>query len=167
MIAYTTLDSPLGHVLVAATERGVCFVGLGDTAQEVQAALRREFPAVRLQQEDGLLRRWAGPVLACLNGQGPAPDVPLDVRGTAFQQRVWDHLRTIPAGTTRSYGEIAARLGFPRGARAVARACATNPVPVIVPCHRVVRGDGGAGGYRWGLNRKRALLAQERATANA
>jgi AraC family transcriptional regulator of adaptative response/methylated-DNA-[protein]-cysteine methyltransferase len=160
-ICYTLADCPLGRLLLAATERGVCAVYLGDTDAPLEAALTREYPAARLSRDDGLPGPWLAELLEHLRGERPHLDLPLDVQATAFQWRVWQELRRIPYGSTRTYQEIAARLGQPTAARAVARACATNPVSVVVPCHRVVRGDGGLGGYRWGLDRKRQLLDQE------
>jgi AraC family transcriptional regulator of adaptative response/methylated-DNA-[protein]-cysteine methyltransferase len=165
-IRYTTLDCPLGRLLLAGTERGVCAVYLGDADAPLEAELAREFPAASRSRDDRGLAAWAEPVRQHLAGRLPQLDLPLDVRATAFQWLVWQHLRTIPPGTTRTYGEVAAALGQRSAARAVARACATNPVSVIVPCHRVVREDGGLGGYRWGLERKQKLLDQEKA-ANA
>jgi len=161
-IGYTIVDSSLGRLLVAATDRGVACVFLGDADDVLAQALREEFPAADLIRDDDGFRPWVEAILARLEGEEPHADLPLDVRATAFQWRVWQELQRIPAGETRSYREIAAALGQPNAARAVARACATNPVAVVIPCHRVVRGDGGMGGYRWGINRKRALLERER-----
>ncbi len=161
-IRYTLTDCPLGRLLLAATERGVCAVYLGDTDVPLEAALAREYPAARVCRDDGLPGTWLAELLEHLRGGRPHLDLPLDVQATAFQWRVWQELRRIPYGRTRTYREIAERLGQPTAARAVARACATNPVSVVIPCHRVVRGDGGLGGYRWGLDRKRRLLDQER-----
>jgi AraC family transcriptional regulator of adaptative response/methylated-DNA-[protein]-cysteine methyltransferase len=162
-IRYTLVDCPLGRLLLAGTERGVCAVYLGDRDSPLEKELAREFPAATRSRDDAGLSGWAGPVCRHLAGDLPQLDLPLDVRATAFQWLVWQHLRTIPFGTTQTYGEVAAALGQPSAARAVARACATNPVSVIVPCHRVVRNDGGLGGYRWGLDRKKQLLEQEKA----
>jgi AraC family transcriptional regulator of adaptative response/methylated-DNA-[protein]-cysteine methyltransferase len=162
-IRYTLLDCPLGRLLLAGTDRGVCAVYLGDTDAPLEAELAREFHAASRSRDDDGLAGWAEPVCRHLAGARPQLDLPLDVRATAFQWLVWQHLRTIPRGTTQTYGQVAAALGQPTAARAVARACATNPVSVIVPCHRVVREDGGLGGYRWGLQRKQKLLQQEKA----
>jgi AraC family transcriptional regulator of adaptative response/methylated-DNA-[protein]-cysteine methyltransferase len=162
-IAYTVVDSPLGRLLVARTERGLCAVSLGDSEARLEAELRREFPQADLRRDRNGLARWVRTLLQHLKGQQPRLDLPLDVQGTAFQCRVWEELRRIPYGRPRSYGEVARAPGRPEAARAVARACATNPVPLVVPCHRVVRGDGGLGGYRLGLKRKRALLEKEKA----
>ena len=161
-IRYTTADCPLGRLLLAATERGVCALYLGGDDAPLEAALAGEFPAARIGRADEGLGPWLGPLLEHLRGEQPHLDLPLDVRATAFQWRVWQELRAIPYGSTRTYKEVAERLGHPKAARAVARACATNPVSVVIPCHRVVRGDGDLGGYRWGLERKRALLDREK-----
>jgi AraC family transcriptional regulator of adaptative response/methylated-DNA-[protein]-cysteine methyltransferase len=162
-IAYTTAACPLGRLLVAATERGVCAVKLGDTDAELESALRQEYPAAEIRPEIGALGESVGALLRLFDGVQPALDLPLDIMATAFQMRVWEHLRAIPYGHTNSYQQVAQALGQPGGARAVARACATNPVPLLVPCHRVVRQDGALGGYRYGAKRKAFLLDRERA----
>jgi AraC family transcriptional regulator of adaptative response/methylated-DNA-[protein]-cysteine methyltransferase len=162
-ICYTLVDCPLGRLLLAGTQRGVCAVYLGDTDGPLEAELAREFHAATRTRDDVGLAGWAEPVRRHLAGDWPQLDLPLDVRATAFQWLVWQYLQTIPHGTTQTYGEVATALGQPTAARAVARACATNPVSVIVPCHRVVREDGGLGGYRWGLQRKKKLIEQEKA----
>lgn len=164
-ISYAITRSPLGRLLVAATRRGVCAVKLGSSEATLTADLRREFPAAIISRNSGALKGPVDALLRQLKGEEPHGALPLDVRGTAFQRRVWQHLKTIPEGRTASYGEIARALGRPKGARAVARACATNPVAIIVPCHRVVRAGGGLGGYRWGVERKRTLLKRERERA--
>lgn len=161
-VRYTVVPSSLGRVLVAATERGVCAVSLGDDDSALEAGLATELPEAELARDDDGLAAWAGDVVRSVEGALSPASVPLDVAGTVFQRRVWDALRAIPAGETRSYADLAAELGTPTGARAVARACATNPVAVLTPCHRVVRGDGSLGGYRWGLDRKQQLLDRER-----
>ena len=161
------MTCPLGRLLVAATGKGVCAVKIGGAETDLERDLRGEFPGAELCPDDRVLGRWVGAVLRHLSGELPHLELPLDVRATAFQRRVWEHLRTIPYGETRTYQQIATELGRPGGARAVGRACATNPVALAVPCHRVVRGDGGLGGYRWGAERKAALLAQERARKGA
>jgi AraC family transcriptional regulator of adaptative response/methylated-DNA-[protein]-cysteine methyltransferase len=161
-IRYTISDCTLGRVLLAGTERGVCAVSLGDKDRMLEAALRDEYPAARIEKDDHGLGDWLDAVSRHLAGETRALDLPLDVQATAFQWRVWQELRKIPYGSTKSYTEIATALGNPKARRAVARACATNPVCVIVPCHRVIRDDGGLGGYRWGLERKESLLNQER-----
>ncbi len=165
-IAYSIADCPLGRLLVAATARGLCAVRLGDDGGVLEAGLRDEFPAARIARDDAGLGRWVSALVAHLDGRRPHLDLPIDVRATAFQRLVWEALRAIPYGATRSYGEIARAIGRPTATRAVARACATNPVAVVVPCHRVVRADGGLGGYRWGVGRKRALIDSERAASN-
>jgi AraC family transcriptional regulator of adaptative response/methylated-DNA-[protein]-cysteine methyltransferase len=160
-ISFVTVATSLGRLLVAATERGVCRVMLGDTAATLEADLRREFDAARVHQDKrGKLdcRR----VLSYLEGREPHLDLPLDIRATAFQRRVWQELQRIPFGETRTYTQVAKQIGDPNARRAVARACATNPVALVIPCHRVVREDGALGGYRWGVERKEALLEQER-----
>ncbi len=162
-ISYAVVDCALGKLLVAATARGICAVSLGDGEAELEAEFRREYPAAEIARDDKGVGRWTQALLRHLEGAEPRLDLPLDVRATAFQWRVWEALRRIPLGQTRSYSEIAAALGNPRARRAVGRACATNPVSLIVPCHRAIAQDGGLGGYRWGLERKRALLTRERA----
>jgi AraC family transcriptional regulator, regulatory protein of adaptative response / methylated-DNA-[protein]-cysteine methyltransferase len=160
-IRYGFSDSPLGTLLVAATDRGVAAVYLGDGQRPLETALKREFPGASLVRDDAFVREYAQGVLA-----SPAT-VPLDVVGTDFQRRVWDELRRIPAGSTRTYSEVAAAIGQPSAVRAVASACARNPVSVVVPCHRVVRRDGALGGYRWGLSRKETILANEASAREA
>ena len=163
-IVYDIVAAPLGRLLVAATAQGVCFVCLGDRDEPLVRALEAEFPAARsVVRDSGAIGPALELLIAYLAGETPHLDLPLDVRATAFQRRVWQELIAIPYGETRSYSEIAKRLGLPRGQRAVARACATNPVPLIVPCHRVLRQDGALGGYRWGVRRKEALIATETA----
>ncbi|MCW5770835.1 MAG: methylated-DNA--[protein]-cysteine S-methyltransferase [Rhodospirillaceae bacterium] len=164
-IGYAFGRSALGLVLVAATARGVCFVALGDKQAPLVAELRAEFPAAEIVEDAGRLGTWLDEVLRRLEGAEPASTLPLDVRCTAFQRRVWQALTEIPLGETRTYSELAATLGAPRAQRAVGRACATNPVSILVPCHRAVREDGGLGGYRWGLTRKQAILKNEGAEA--
>ena len=164
-IRFATIQSPLGRLLVAVTEKGVCTVNLGDTDGELERRLRSEFPHAVIERDDGSLAEVAGRVVAHIRGEGPAHDLPLDVRGTAFQQQVWRALLGIPYGQTRSYAQIAAAIGQPTATRAVARACATNPVAVVIPCHRVIRSDGGLGGYAAGVERKERLLEVEKTTA--
>jgi len=161
-IRFTIVPSPLGALLVAATTRGVCRVGLGDG---VEHDFRREFAAATIERDDGALARAARAILRHLAGRAPHLELPLDVRATAFQRRVWRELLAIPSGVTRSYAEVARAIGRPQATRAVARACASNPVALVIPCHRVVRADGGLGGYRWGDDRKRRLLERERQRA--
>lgn len=166
-IGYTIADSPLGRLLVGATGRGVCAVYLGDADDTLEATLAREYPAADIARDDSGLNGWVRAIVEHLDGEKPHLDLPLDVQATAFQRRVWEALQSIPFGATRSYGEVARMIGQPEAARAVAGACATNPVAVVVPCHRVVRGDGSSGGYRWGADRKQALLRREQAMATS
>lgn len=163
VVRYTCASSPVGRVLVAATPRGVCRVSVGRADAELVQALRAEFPRATVQRATADLASAVAAVLAHLAGRTPRLDLPLDVQATAFQWQVWNALRDIPRGETRSYSAVAAAIGRPRAARAVARACATNPVALAIPCHRVVPSAGGVGGYRWGADRKKALLARERA----
>jgi AraC family transcriptional regulator of adaptative response/methylated-DNA-[protein]-cysteine methyltransferase len=151
----------LGLALVGQSARGVCAILLGDDAETLRDDLRRRFPRARLVDGDRAFEAVVARVVACVDTPRLGLDLPLDVRGTAFQHRVWRALRDIPPGATASYAEIARRIGAPRAVRAVAAACAANPVAVAIPCHRVVRSDGDLAGYRWGLPRKRALLARE------
>ena len=160
-IQYTIVDSPLGRLLVGATPRGVCAVAMGASDAELEGALAREYPAANISADRGSLARWTSELLAHLAGRAPRIDLPLDVQATAFQWQVWEALQAIPYGETRTYSEVAAAIGRPRAVRAVARACATNPVALVIPCHRVVASDGGVSGYRWGVDRKRAILASE------
>ena len=183
-IAYTTLTSGLGPLLVAVTDKGVCAVrflagagagvgvgvGAGTGSEQADGAeetLRAEFPAAILKRDDDALRATAERVVALVGGGADDLELPLDVRATAFQLRVWRALRAIPRGQTRSYAEVARSIGRPTAARAVAGACAANPVAVVVPCHRVVAADGTLAGYRWGVERKRALLDAERGATRA
>ena len=148
-LRYTLTDSPLGRLLVAATERGVSAVYLGDADRALEAALREEYPGAVRRRDDAVLAPMVQAILGHLEGRLPRLDLPLDVQATAFQWKVWQALRAIPLGETRSYGAIAKALGRPTGARAVARACATNPVSLVIPCHRVVEANGRLTGYRW------------------
>ena len=161
-ISYTIVTSPLGRLLVATTERGVCAVRMGDTEVELENDLRAEFPAANIQRTDSALREPVQKILRHLTNKEPRLDLPLDIRSTAFQRQVWEKLRAIPYGQTVSYGDVAKSLGKPGAVRAVGRACATNPVALVIPCHRVVREDQTLGGYRWGLERKQKLLERER-----
>jgi AraC family transcriptional regulator, regulatory protein of adaptative response / methylated-DNA-[protein]-cysteine methyltransferase len=162
-IRFVTVATALGWALVAATERGICMTALGDDRDGLAAALRQRFPRAELIAEDAGLKEWADRIVRFITAPEHNLDLPLDIRGTAFQARVWRALQKIPLGKTASYTEIAARLGQPKAVRAVAQACAANKLALIVPCHRVIRSDGELGGYRWGLERKQALLARERA----
>jgi AraC family transcriptional regulator of adaptative response/methylated-DNA-[protein]-cysteine methyltransferase len=161
-IAFTTFRSPLGAVLLAATARGVCSVSLGASATQLEGALRVEFSAAAVRRDDDGLRGYTRRIARYLAGGKSDFDLPLDIRATAFQRRVWKILQSIPYGTTRSYSEIARRSGKPSAVRAVARAIATNPVALLIPCHRAIRKNGDLAGYRWGVERKAALLAQEK-----
>ncbi len=166
-MAYALRDCSLGRILVAATERGISFLAFGDSDAALVRELENEFPAADIEPDSGRLGPWIEAVVARLGGAESGADLPLDVRATAFQWRVWQELCAIPLGQTRSYQEIARALDQPKAARAVGRACATNPVSLLVPCHRAVRRDGGLGGYRWGLGRKEALIAAEREAAES
>jgi AraC family transcriptional regulator of adaptative response/methylated-DNA-[protein]-cysteine methyltransferase len=165
-IHYTVVTSLLGRLLVAATEKGICFVSLSQSSRsqddkKLIAALRTEYPAAEIMEDGTGFAECVDVLLRHLQGQHPHIDLPVDVQATAFQWRVWTELRAIPYGETRSYGEIAQALGDAKKARAVAQACAHNPVALVIPCHRVVRGDGDTGGYRWGSELKQHILAQE------
>jgi AraC family transcriptional regulator, regulatory protein of adaptative response / methylated-DNA-[protein]-cysteine methyltransferase len=161
-VRYAVRRCTLGRVLVAWTERGVCQVALGDTNVALVELLQQRFARAELRASD-TVPSWVGEVLDAIDTPRTL-DIPLDIQGTAFQQRVWSELRRIPAGETRSYAEVARALGMPAASRAVARACASNPVAVVIPCHRVVRSDGTLSGYRWGEARKRKLLQREGAS---
>ena len=161
-VRYATAECDLGRVLLAATDRGVCGLSLADTDADLEAFLRSEFPAADLRRDDAGLGDWLAGLVRHLAGQQPHLELPLDVRATAFQRRVWEELRKIPYGQTRTYKEVAEAIGKPTAVRAVARACATNPVSVVIPCHRVVGSTGSLTGYRWGVARKRKLLERER-----
>jgi len=162
-IRYTCADSPLGRMLIAATERGVCSIQFARSDGELLEGLRREFPFATRKADDGGLQAWVVALLGSMKGRELDPALPLDIRATAFQRRVWTYLQSIPFGATQSYSQVAKGIGQPSAVRAVARACATNPVAVAIPCHRVVREDGSLSGYRWGVERKKALLDMERA----
>jgi AraC family transcriptional regulator of adaptative response/methylated-DNA-[protein]-cysteine methyltransferase len=157
-IRYVIADCSLGQILIAWTTRGVCEVAFADSAAGLPQRLTKHFPEATLIASDET--EWARAVIDAVEIATPA-DIPLDIRGTAFQERVWHELRSIPAGETRTYSDVAQALGKPSAARAVARACASNKLAVVVPCHRVVRKDGGLSGYRWGVERKRELLRRE------
>jgi len=165
-IHYTIVASPLGRLLVGATSEGISALYLGEADAALESALRKEYPRAEIRRDTSgskNLGGWVDQILAHLRGKEPQLDLPTDVQATAFQRRVWEELRRIPYGATRTYTEVARSIGRPAAIRAVARACATNPVSVVVPCHRVVRQDGNLAGYRWGLERKRALLEHEMA----
>jgi AraC family transcriptional regulator of adaptative response/methylated-DNA-[protein]-cysteine methyltransferase len=176
-IRYTCADSPLGRMLIAATDRGICSIQFARTDGELLEGLKHEFPFASRKLDDGGLQSWVTALLGHMRGQdldssssplssssSSSSLLPLDIRATAFQRRVWTYLQSIPFGATRSYSEVAKAIGQPRAVRAVARACATNPVAVAIPCHRVVRQDGSMAGYRWGIERKKALLEMEQGT---
>ena len=161
-IRYTVVDCALGRLMVAATAKGICFVSLGDDDDTLQAALRQDYPSAQVRHDAAQLGAWVRAIVAYVGGRETLLALPLDVLATAFQWRVWRELQAIPYGATRSYSDIAAALGSPKAVRAVARACATNPVALVVPCHRAIRTDGSLAGYRWGIERKETLLRQER-----
>ncbi len=172
VVRYTIANSPLGRMLIAATDKGICAIRFADrfadsdthsdNDEQLQQALMREFPFATRRRDDAALAEWRESLLHLINGQETNPSLPLDIRATAFQRRVWEALQRIPRGETRSYSAVAKKIGMPKATRAVARACATNPVAVAIPCHRVVRQDGELGGYRWGIERKEQLLAMEK-----
>lgn len=165
-IGHAAVPTDLGWLLVAATAKGICAIEFGDGPEALALRLRERFPAAALRPADAVFQATVARVAAFVGAPGRADlDLPLDVRGTAFQRRVWAALREIPPGATTSYAAVAARIGRPRAARAVARACAANGIAVAIPCHRVVRGDGDPGGYRWGPERQRSLLEREAAAA--
>lgn len=168
-ISHVAVDTSLGKLLLAATDRGLCFAQFGADVDALLAALRREYPAADLRPMHSAaapaLAAWVDALRRHIDEGRPRPDLPLDVQATAFQSRVWAFLQSIPAGETRTYTQVAAAIGAPRATRAVARACATNCVALAIPCHRVIRADGDLSGYRWGVDRKRALLERERAAA--
>jgi AraC family transcriptional regulator of adaptative response/methylated-DNA-[protein]-cysteine methyltransferase len=161
-VGFVTLRVPLGWLLIAATSKGVCAVKLGDTATQVEHDLRREFPQAEIVANEMVNPQWARQIVDATNGSATRIDLPLDVRGTAFQWRVWRALQQIAPGDTLSYSDVARAIGRPSAVRAVARACATNPVCLVIPCHRVVAKDGSLGGYRWGASRKARLLKREK-----
>lgn len=165
-ITYTIADSGLGRLLVAASLGGIAAVFLSDSDDTLHEAVAREFPQAELSYQVGVFTDWVETIVAQLEGEMPHAELPLDVQATAFQWRVWQELRRIPLGETRTYSDIARAIGQPTAARAVARACATNPAAIVIPCHRVVREDGGMGGYRWGLHVKETLLERERRAAS-
>ena len=162
VVRFTIAPSPLGRMLIAATDKGICAIQFAGSDEELQQGLMREFPFASRKRDDAALAEWRVSLEQLLNGQQPHPNLPLDIRATAFQRRVWEHLQRIPRGETQSYSAVAKKLGMPKATRAVARACATNPVAIAIPCHRVVREDGDLGGYRWGITRKEQLLAMEK-----
>ncbi len=165
VVRYTIVrypGSPLGRMLIAATDKGICAIQFGDSEQQLQQGLMREFPFAVRRRDDAAMSQWRENLTRLIQGHELNPSLPLDIRATAFQRRVWEALQKIPRGETRSYSAVAKNIGMPKATRAVARACATNPVAVAIPCHRVVRQDGKLGGYRWGIERKEQLLAMEK-----
>jgi AraC family transcriptional regulator of adaptative response/methylated-DNA-[protein]-cysteine methyltransferase len=160
-IQYTIADSPLGRLLVGATEKGVSAVYLGDRDATLTSELKKEYPRATVAENKNGMKKWVGAIVEHLRGHEPHLDLPTDVQATAFQRRVWEELRRIPYGATRTYGEVAKAIGKPKAVRAVANACASNPTCVVVPCHRVIHSDGTLSGYRWGAERKESLLKRE------
>jgi len=165
-IGYVIAKSPLGKVLVGATERGVSAVYLGGNEAKLLSELREEYPRAEITSATEPYAKWVTEIVGRIEGRPANVEVPLDLQATAFQRRVWQELQQIPRGTTRTYSQVARAMGKPRAVRAVARACAMNPVSIVVPCHRVVREDGKLAGYRWGLGRKEELLGCERKSGN-
>lgn len=161
-ISYTIADSPPGKLMVAASERGICAVSFGENAEELRGELEKEFFAANVELDNEKLKDTVDAILKGMKGERTILSLPLDIRASAFQMRVWSELRKIPYGETRTYGEIAEKLGNPKAVRAVARACATNPVAVVTPCHRVIAADGKLSGYRWGIERKAQILDREK-----
>jgi AraC family transcriptional regulator of adaptative response/methylated-DNA-[protein]-cysteine methyltransferase len=162
-IRYTLAESPLGRILIASTEKGICSIQFADSDEELEQGLKQEFPfAIRRRDDEGM-GELAQQVMRHMRGLELASSLPLDIQATAFQRRVWTYLQSIGAGQTKSYSEVARAIRRPSAVRAVARACATNPIAVAIPCHRVVRSNGDLGGYRWGIERKKKLLAMEQA----
>lgn len=164
-IGYAIVDSPLGRLLVGATDHGVSSVCLGESDRTLERALHDEYPAAQIERGGAHLTKYVEAIIAYLRGKEPHLQLPVDIQASAFRRRVWDALRAIPYGQTRSYGQIANAIGEPKASRAVGQACGANPVALIIPCHRVVRGDGATGGYRWDPKRKQKLLEQERSSA--
>jgi AraC family transcriptional regulator of adaptative response/methylated-DNA-[protein]-cysteine methyltransferase len=162
VVRYTIAPSPLGRMLIAATDKGICAIQFASSDHELQQGLMREFPFATRRRDDQAMAQWSANLTRLMQGREAHPSLPLDIRATAFQRRVWEALQKIPRGETRSYSAVARNIGMPKAARAVARACATNPVAVAIPCHRVVRQDGDPGGYRWGIERKEQLLTMEK-----
>jgi AraC family transcriptional regulator of adaptative response/methylated-DNA-[protein]-cysteine methyltransferase len=165
-VTYVSFETPLGLLMAGATDRGLCFVQFGETHEQLEAMLRAEYPSATfepmLEPHDPRFTAWVEALRRHLRGEQPHLDLPADIRATAFQLRVWNYLQSIPYGEVRSYTEVAQGIGQPAAARAVAHACASNVLALVIPCHRVIRGSGELGGYRWGLPRKRALIDHER-----
>ena len=171
-IAYSIVDSALGRLLVAGTRRGICFAAMGESDRTLIAELRTDYPRASIRvadsnrPDDSHVEQWAEALAKYIAGRSAMPTPPMDIRGTPFQFLVWDQIRAIPAGETRSYSEIARRIGRPRAIRAVGSANGANPVSIVIPCHRAIRASGHLGGYRWGLERKRQLLEMESQKSN-
>ena len=163
-IRYACTDSPIGRMLIAATDKGICSIQFADSEEELEQGLKQEFPFALRRRDDEGMAKLGAQVVRHIGGAEPSPALPLDIQATAFQRRVWSYLQSIAFGKTRSYGEVAKAIRRPSAVRAVARACATNPVAIAIPCHRVLRSNGDLGGYRWGLQRKKALLDIESAS---
>jgi AraC family transcriptional regulator, regulatory protein of adaptative response / methylated-DNA-[protein]-cysteine methyltransferase len=162
IVRYTLANSPVGRMLIAATDKGICSIQFANNDDQLQQGLMREFPFATRRRDDAAMAEWRVSLTRLMEGGEANPSLPLDIRATAFQRRVWEALQRIPRGETRSYSAVAKKIGMPKATRAVARACATNPVAVAIPCHRVIREDGDLGGYRWGIERKEQLLAIEK-----
>ena len=164
-IRYSFTESPIGRMLIAATDKGICSIQFADSEEELEQGLKQEFPfALRRRDDDGMAN-LAGQVGQRMSGAESSTSLPLDIQATAFQRRVWSHLQSIAFGKTQSYSQVAKAIRRPSAVRAVARACATNPVAIAIPCHRVLRSNGDLGGYRWGIGRKKALLEMEASTS--
>jgi AraC family transcriptional regulator, regulatory protein of adaptative response / methylated-DNA-[protein]-cysteine methyltransferase len=161
IVNYTIADSPLGRMMIAATDKGICAISFADSDAQLQQGLMREFPFASRRRDDAAMSKWQAGLTQLMKGQKINPSLPLDIRATAFQRRVWEALQDIPRGETRSYSALAKQIGSPSAARAVARACASNRIAIAIPCHRIVRENGDLGGYRWGAKRKEQLLALE------
>ena len=166
-IRYTLSDSLLGRMLIAATDKGICAIQFANSDEELIHGLKHEFPFASRRRDDEAMQQWRNDLLRQMRGQELSSMLPLDIQATAFQRRVWTYLQSIPPGATRSYSQVAKAIGQPTASRAVARACASNPVAVAIPCHRIVRNNGDMGGYRWGTERKKALLEMEREPAES
>lgn len=165
-IFYSVVDCPLGQLLVAVTERGICKISLGDTSDDLVADMASEFEKAERIRDDEGVGYWVEKIIAYLEGWEPHLDLPLDIRATAFQMKVWQQLQKIPVGETRTYSDIAEAIDHPKATRAVANACGSNPVALVIPCHRIIRKNHELGGYRWGIERKQALLQQEQKYAS-
>jgi AraC family transcriptional regulator of adaptative response/methylated-DNA-[protein]-cysteine methyltransferase len=160
-IRYTCADSPLGRILIAATNKGICSIQFAESDEELEQGLKQEFPFAARKHDDQGMAGLTANLMQHMRGLEKAPALPLDIQATAFQRRVWSYLQSIGFGETKSYSQVAKAINQPTAVRAVAHACATNPVAIAIPCHRVLRSNGNLGGYRWGLDRKKALLEME------